>query len=198
MTDRDTDPMGNESGHPYGSSGEEIGGLARHMLDLFSQDIDPAHGYHDDAEALSFLLDIDAHRHHIRATGEVSMEEMEEFDQHWKALDAALPITGPERSWLAMRFVWGTDPYYDSVAKDLGGQEAEIVSGGIRRVLRGDDLLKRWIDWRRQAGDYANQGTLDLAREALRGIVEKLVLYEDALPPSYVILRQIDTKQETE
>jgi len=168
------------------------------MLDLLSQDIDPVWQYDDDAEALSSLLEIDAHRPHIRVTGEVSHEEMEEFDQHWKALDAALPITGPERSWLAMRYVAGLDPSYDSVAKDLGGQEAEIVSGGIRRVVRGGDLLKRWIAWRRQTGDYANQGTLDLAREALRGIVEKLVLYEDPLPPSYVILRQIDTEHKTE
>jgi hypothetical protein len=196
VTDRYSDPMGEASGNPYGDAGEEVGFHAWQMLELFSQDLDPTWQYDYDAEALNNLLEMDVWIPHIRATGEVDIEEMTEFTQNLAGFGAALPLTAPERNWLVQRFN-ALDPYFDSVAKTLGGCEDEIVSGGIRRVVRGDELLKRWIAWRRQTGDYANQGTLDLAREALRGVVEKLVLHEP-LPPSYVILRQIDKGHETE
>jgi hypothetical protein len=196
VTDKYTDPMGERSGNPYGDAGAEVGRHAWQMLELFSQELDSTWQPDYDAEALSHLLDMDLWIPHVRATGEVDIEEMTEFTQNLAGFGAALPLTAPERNWLVQRFE-ELDPYFAKVAKTLGGREDEIVSGGIRRVVRGDELLQRWVAWRRQTGDYEGQGTLDLAREALRGVVEKLVLHEP-LPPSYVILRQINTEHEAE
>jgi hypothetical protein len=188
----DVDPMGNEFNHPYGGAGEEVGHYAWEMLEVLSCEIDPQ-ACHEDADALSALVEMDVWLPHIRATGEVSIDDMAEFTQNLAAFGAALPLAASERNWLAQRFL-GLDANYDVLTETLGKREEEIVSAGIRRVVRGDELLSRWVSWRRQTGDYAGQGTLDLAREALRGVVEKLVLHEP-LPPSYVILRQIDTSQ---
>ena len=43
---------------------------------------------------------------------------------------------------------------------------------GVRRVVSGRDLMRRWIAWRREAGEYEGQGSHDQARDALRTMQE--------------------------
>jgi hypothetical protein len=62
------------------------------------------------------------------------------------------------------------------------------MSAGIRRVIHGRDLLQRWWSWRRETGEYAGQGSLDQARDALEGVIE-LIAPELGLPETYVALR---------
>ncbi|HTB49078.1 MAG TPA: hypothetical protein VK712_03280 [Verrucomicrobiae bacterium] len=50
----------------------------------------------------------------------------------------------------------------------------EIVSAGLRRVIDGRDLLRRWWAWRRDTDEFRGQGTVDMCREALRVLIETL------------------------
>src|ERR1700691_4830783 len=132
------------------------------------------HGWHDaDYDALAALVVFDWLVPHIRATSEVSAEEMAGFDLKLVAFHAALPFTETERNWLVKPF-GAVDPTFEGISEQIGEREEEIVTSGVRQVVEGRDLLRRWLAWRRETNQYAGQGTLDLAREALRGLVELL------------------------
>jgi len=194
MGSHEIDPTSNKWNHPYGDTGFNAGVEAWDLLDFLSRHIDPeacdSHGWHDDdADALATLIEFDALVPHIRATSGVSVEEMAEFDQGLAAFGAALPFTEPERNWL-VKSVGSVDADYESLSIQVGEREDEIITAGVRRVVKGHNLLDQWLAWRRQTGAYAGQGTLDLARETLRSIVE-LLAPDRPLPASYTILRQI-------
>lgn len=190
----DWSPNSNKAGHPYGDVGKTAGTEAYQLLDCLSRPITPEecdqHGWHDaDCDALTTLVDFDWLVPHIRATSEVSAEEMAGFDLKLVAFRAALPFTTPELN-LLVKPDRSISPDFEGISDEVGSLYEEIVTAGVRRVVEGRDLLRRWLAWRREADEYTGQGTLDLAREALRGIVE-LLAPDEQLPASYRELRGI-------
>jgi hypothetical protein len=124
------------------------------------------------------------------AQAELKVDETIALDKVLNALHAALPYSEAERIWLHRA---GNDPdgtpNWDRLPR-VRRQEAVIVSSGVRQVVYGRELLRRWWSWRREADEFSGQGTLDPAREALRELVEahgKL-----GLPEEYKKLRGID------
>jgi hypothetical protein len=89
----------------------------------------------------------------------------------------ALPLSEAERYWL-----------FDPLHKDQEGQPdigepetligttAEVVSGGLRQVIEGREVLRRMAAWRRETDEFTGQGTLNEAREALGEIALMLVM----------------------
>lgn len=148
-------------------------------------------GWHEpESDALGTLVELDWVLPHLRAGAEVSVEELEALATRLAAFQAALPFTAPERHWL-VKVVGSVDANYVQAARSLGTREGEIVSEGLRRQITGRDLMRRWHSWQMQADEYAGQGTLDLAREALRGVVQLLVP-DMGLPDSYLRLRGLE------
>jgi hypothetical protein len=84
-----------------------------------------------------------------------------------------LPFDNGEASWLFNAYA----PIFfrgDAISVIRQRKPEEIVSCGLRRVVDGRELLRRWWAWRRETDEYRGQGTIDLARAALRALAAKL------------------------
>lgn len=115
----------------------------------------------------------------------------------------ALPYGEAERRWLldqyrntASQFVYPPD--HGTVIALVGQHEERIVSSGQRQLVRGQDLIDRWLAWRREEGAFHGQGTLDVALEALRGLYHLCAPGDESredliasLPESYLDRRTI-------
>jgi hypothetical protein len=189
------DPLSNEANNAYGDVGYYTGNQAHNLLDVLSQPLlesqrDERGWYWPEGNALSSLVEFELILPHIRATGDVLTDEMDCFATGVTAFHVALPLTEAERNWL-LRVSDDTGPHSHSFEVNIGEADDEIISNGLRLRLDGRDLLRRWQAWRRETDEYADQGTLDLAREALRGVVQFL-LPNEPLPESYRTLRGLD------
>jgi hypothetical protein len=120
------------------------------------------------------------------------------FNEQWGSFHAALPFTETERQWLVDHMIGASvevpvampeDASAEQLATAISLQEATIVSAGLHKVVNGGVLLQRWLDWRRETGDYRGQGTLDIARHALHDLM--LITDPNAsVPDSYLRLTQ--------
>ena len=63
---------------------------------------------------------------------------------------------------------------------------------GIRRSVSERDLILRWFTWQRQLGEFENQGSMYLARETLRTLVETTAP-DLGLPSTYQSLGSLAT-----
>lgn len=191
--DRLLNPLINEFDNAYADYGHITGEYALELLDELSQplvpeELDALGWYHPEGSALSTLVDMETTIPMIRATSDVLVEEMEEFTTKVVAYHLALPLTAAERSWLLR--VKGADPHSHHLLRTIGVVDEEIVADGLRQRLNGRDLLRRWLSWRRETDEFEGAGTLDLARENLRGMIE-LLQPSERLPQSYRLLRGI-------
>jgi hypothetical protein len=88
-------------------------------------------------------------------------------------VNVAVPYDEAERSWLYGAYI---DAYNEAGAGSIGiirqRQPEEIVSRGLRQVIDGRDLMRRWWAWRRETDEFSGQGSLDIARGALRSLIE--------------------------
>jgi hypothetical protein len=85
----------------------------------------------------------------------------------------ALPFSSAERRWLTRQCARIEEyPVAEEVLRDM---QAELVIGGLRRVIQGGDLVRRWWAWRRQTDEYAHQGTVTIAREGLEAIARRFL-----------------------
>ena len=116
-----------------------------------------------------------------------SYGRLTDYEGQWRRFQAALPLGEPEFTWfLSIPNLKSTDTIAELEQK-IGYQVATIVSCGIHKVVSGRELLGRWVSWRRETGDFAGQGTLDVARDSLAELVE-IVVPGTPLPKSYVAL----------
>lgn len=200
MEEHDCSPNSNEANHPYGDVGMQAGLEARSLLgNLCEPLIYPAYDKDgqetdwDDADgnALANYVEFEFFVMHTRATAEVSADEMSTFVLKLNALRLALPLTEAEREWIFRPQEGMVDPHYKFIVEEIGVHEVELVSAGVRQVTNGRDMMRRWRAWRREIDEYEGQGSLDLAREALRGIVEMLCPGEP-LPKPYRKLRGLE------
>jgi hypothetical protein len=103
----------------------------------------------------------------------------------------ALPLSEAERLWLfdplkIRRYEKGEPGIHEP--ETLLGVAEEVTSAGIKQVIQGSEVVRRLSAWRREQDEFAGQGTLDEAREALGEIALTLVT-EDNWPRGHEDLR---------
>ena len=112
--------------------------------------------------------------------------DVEDLDDAVLRLHGAMPFDEVERSWLLGTY---DEAYGPNSIAIIRRREDTIVSGGLRRVVQGRDLMRRWWSWRREADEFSGQGSLDQARDTLADLVETYAA-DQALPERYLALRQ--------
>jgi hypothetical protein len=193
------DPLSNEADNAYGDLGADVGLQAQMLLEYLSQPLleserDERGWYYPEGDALTALVELEWLVPHIRPTGDVLTDEMGAFATRLAAFRLALPVTEAERYWLH-HVRDAVDPHSHWFETQIGEADDEVISLGLRTRIDGGDLLRRWRAWRRETDEYDGQGTLDLAREALRGVAQ-LLLPDEPLPESYRKLRGLPDEKD--
>jgi hypothetical protein len=180
---------------------KEVGDLAYRLLDVLSQDVTrleaDVHGWTEaDKKGVDLAWETDWLARLVVPPKPVSDIARTDFVMLMGSFRMALPWTEAERRWLLDGYDFPNSALdtYDMRGDDgwrefANQSEAEVMSAGIRRIIRGRDLLQHWWSWRRETGEYEGQGSLEQARESLGGVIA-LLSPELGLPESYVNLRQ--------
>ncbi len=103
--------------------------------------------------------------------GVVTTDESYELFSDIGRLHGAVPFSDAERHWLVDKY---RDMSDDKQRSRLREQEIHLMSGGVRQVVQGRDLMRRWWSWRRQVDEFEGQRSLDAAIEAMQKIVDKV------------------------
>jgi len=69
---------------------------------------------------------------------------------------------------------------YVEIPAAIRKQRFEVFSGGMHRVVKGRDLMRRWWSWRRETDEFEGQGSLEQAKVA---ITEFTVILKSDLEP---------------
>ncbi len=147
----------------------------------------------DSGERRWFVSDHDALRasmafeDRIRSKGlppEVPTDVRADLSSYIDRWHAALPFNEAEREIVcsAYRADSGEVGAYREIPSQIRRQEFEIVNAGLRSVVRGRDLMRRWWAWRREADEFAGQDSLSQAKAALLQLVGQF-LPADHIPP---------------
>jgi hypothetical protein len=126
------------------------------------------------------------------AEPELTRNQVGDILNHLSDFRVALPFSEAEGNWLLDAY----SQMFDTSANlsfIRSRKPEEIVSAGLRRVIDGRDLLRRWWAWRREADEFRGQGSIYLAREALRTLIETVAPYHD-LPKGYEALQATSDK----
>jgi hypothetical protein len=177
---------------PFGSYGLTVEFVADSLLHQLSMGRrrDQEGWQATDTKAFGDWAALELHVEGMVTPPSLDTERRREFQQSWKAFHAALPFDEAEGNWLWKNYVrrspWKADSYAEMsalIADD--DSEAEIVSSGIRRVVKARELASRWVPWRSGAGEYEGQDSVALARDALASIV--LLMHPTGpLPKAYL------------
>jgi hypothetical protein len=161
---------------PFGAGGYEVGNDAILLLDELQRPVSPESGGplcwdETDVDAFENLVQLDIGIRFI--SPDPDMDGVGVFDLHgnFQDLFGAVPFTEGERRWMY-------EPPADRYERGLGelvGKTGEIMEAGVLRVVQGRDLARRWWAWRRECDEFAGQGGLTQAREALGSMSLKLV-----------------------
>lgn len=102
----------------------------------------------------------------------------QELNDHLSDWRAAMPFSEAERGLVAgthrelMAAPWEEGKSLDRMVRQ---KEVELVDAGVRKVVKGRELMQRWWLWRRDMDEFADQGGLDQARTALAALAGRLV-----------------------
>jgi hypothetical protein len=192
------DETGDDVDIEYDRYDKIVGGIARRSLDALSRDLtslesDEWGWTSADYRGLHGVYEVDWLGRLLVPPSTTPLVNRIRFNDHMASLRAAIPVSEAERKWLfdgsddrqLGQYRGLSDPHSLEIARD---SEASLVSAGVIRVVHGRDLLQRWWSWRRETGEYADQGSLDQARSALKGVIG-LLAPELGLPEALVELR---------
>lgn len=145
--------------------------------------------------AIGTLSELDILLPLMRPVEDVSIEERSALEDAIAAARAALPISATESRWFYsghfdfdMEVIGMSLEVYARHLLDRKHREGELISHGMRVPVSTRELSSRWLEWIQQEGRFAGQGTLDMAREALRTAM--MIIEPSRRPPeSYLKLR---------
>ena len=82
--------------------------------------------------------------------------QIEDFLKLRNMFHTTLPFDEAERIWFLKAYRGDLEPVSASsnVLTAIGNQEARIVTVGIRQLVSGRELVRRWLAWRRETGEY--------------------------------------------
>lgn len=182
---------------PYGADGDSVGSFAwqlREILGLptgempFASDEQPRWDRVDE-RAFLCLVDMNAGLPFLDPSESVEGRDVADLFRHFRRFHAALPFAEGERHWLLGAYKTipreslpkGMTPReafqlrgISDVVAGLAVTETVIISAGLRTRVIGRDLIRRWAAWRREADEFAGQGSLLEARNMLQLIGHEL------------------------
>jgi hypothetical protein len=179
---------------PYGGIGKRLGRAARGTAYELSPDqIPPSRDAQRrwtraDYRAFSGSLLVESHSRNLTMLEDVPLERRPVIDvpvRHSIAVfREAMPFAEAERRWLEETFrALPRSPGRNYISPErvqtIGAIEGEIVSAGVRQVVSGRDLTRRWWSWRRDADEFTDQGGRDIAVQALGELAAILIPNED-------------------
>jgi hypothetical protein len=172
---------------PYGGIGDEGGEHALQLLENLLAPKTPmpfASGetprWDDtDQQGFHFLFGLQSDINCIDPSYDDTISTGEIIDP-WHGIATALPFSEAERYWMleAQRRHWRTHRQRDPevpLTESIVSVETTVMSAGVRQVLRGRDLARRWAAWRREADEFSGQGGLTTALSMLNHIAYELV-----------------------
>lgn len=156
----------------FGDVGAEIAGFARDLVEYLSGEPEPlgdrAQGMpKTDNRALEGWLSMES--------VVPLLDDPDDGVLQKKGYDAllafhiALPYNEAERQWLT-QVDSASERTPDDLSRLIEGCEDRIMMAGVQQVVSGRDLMRRWTAWRRETDEFAGQGSLDKAREALQSV----------------------------
>jgi hypothetical protein len=167
------------AGEQFGPIGVEIVHYTRGLLAYLAPGADAATAGLElqtaDAVAIEDWLEMETEVPLLDVEMHVSGNDRQRLNDTLTAFHTALPFNEAERDWLGR--VHREEPGHRTVEARIGvieAQEGQIMMYGVRKIVSGRDLMRRWITWRREADEYEGQGSLDQAREALGSLRDLL------------------------
>jgi len=158
----------------FGPIGGELAYHAERLLGYMAPDSESSGGPSEwlkaDALALENWLEIEDAVPLLDVFDEVDGEDRQQLHNTLLAFHTALPFNEAERGWLWQihRRVNDIDCSTEDVPRIIEGYEDRIMMAGVRRVVSGRELMRRWIAWRRETDEFTGQSSLDQARQALQ------------------------------
>jgi hypothetical protein len=163
---------------PFGAGGNDVGHHAIALLWGLRLELDtqsrPEAPRWDDPEVNAFedLAELTTGIRFIEPQPELAGSAIGALHRDFQRLFAATPFSQSERDWMLEP---PTRPTRERGTGDLIGKSVELLDAGVFRVIEGEDLARRWWAWRRERDEFAGQGSLEVARQALGAMSLKLV-----------------------
>lgn len=162
----------------FGPIGGDVARYAGELIGYMSPELDSPSGqsgWPTPTRPLEVWLELEADIQLIDVPTDVTYEGRQKLHDTLHAFHTALPFNEAERDWLCQTYNrLGERHLVTEIPELIEGYEDHIMMAGVRRVVSGRDLMRRWITWRREADEYEGQGSLGQARNALRNMQELL------------------------
>lgn len=177
---------------PFGDGGDDVGDRAIAVRAVLLEDVPESLTEsggirsvwsQDDFWAFENLLELETGVKFIDPPPDVDGGQIGDLHRTVARFHTALPLSEAERLWLfdptdgmdeKRQRTWDIHK-----PESLLGVVEEVISGGIRQVIQGREVVRRLAAWRREADEFADQGTLDEACDALGEIATTLVTEEN-------------------
>ena len=168
---------------PYGYIGDEAGPNALGLLDNLLAPKAPMpleiagtkpRWDESDRDGFHHLVQLDEDMACIDPSFDSEGPSTGDLIRPWQQLMTSLPFTEAERHWMI-----GTAHQYQreqrEFPEDIIPIETTVMSAGVRQMVRGRNLVRRWVSWRRETHEYAGQGSLNRAIFLLDHMAYELV-----------------------
>lgn len=171
---------------PFGSNGHYVGDYALDLLAELSKPVSSLQEVtehkpiwsRDDAGVFDAMYQIEGASLFIIPSEEADPNDIGDLDRAFGRFHVSLPLSETERRWLfhpldleqERQRTWSL-----MRPESLIDVAEELTSGGLRQVIQGREVLRRLAAWRRETDEFAGQGTLNEAQEALGEIALTLV-----------------------
>jgi hypothetical protein len=166
---------GDQFGHIGGELAYYAGELAGHFTGEPEKLSPESHDTPEsDCLALQSWLDFQGTLPIMEIPSEVGGPDRERLYYALFALHTALPFNEAEREWLSQMNTRLTKHSASERPKLIEAHEDHIMVAGVRQIVSGRSLMRRWVLWRRESADFEGQGSLAQAREALQSLQELL------------------------
>jgi hypothetical protein len=163
----------------FGPIGGEIARYAGELIGYFSAEPEGLRAESQDVPkpdylALEAWLELEGSVPLIDVSMDVDGEDRRKLHDTLLAFHTALPFNEAERGWLDQMHDRLCERSVKDIPRMIEGYEDRIMMAGVQQVVNGRDLMRRWAAWRRETDEFAGQGSLDQAREALLSVQELL------------------------
>jgi hypothetical protein len=173
---REHSPIQSRFREPFGDVGNEIAQFAGLLIQSLSTDPEAANEsgnmLEEDSLALEYWLELEHLVPIVAVPEELDGDVRKAAHDALSTLHTATPFSEAERGWLLQVARQTTPRRVETFPGLVETQESQIMSAGIKLVVTGRDLMRRWTAWRRGQDEFEGQGGLDQAREALVRIQE--------------------------